>query len=125
VIALPGEYPPDEDPAGPVVRPYAVTGGRTHPAGPAFDLIAQVEVVRGLPEASLDLQPEHRQILRLSQQPASVADLASDLDLPLGVVRILLADLRERGLIRIRQPGPAAHSDLQTLQEVADGLRKL
>jgi DNA-directed RNA polymerase specialized sigma24 family protein len=124
-MALPDEHFDGEDLAGPVVRPYAVTGGRTHPAGPAFDLIAQVEAVRGLQESLIDLQPEHRQILRLSQQPTSIADLASDLDLPLGVVRILLADLRERGLIRIRQPGPAVHSDLQTLQEVADGLRKL
>src|ERR1700730_7380134 len=124
-MALPDEHFDSEDLAGPVVRPYAVTGGRTRPAGPAFDLIAQVEAVRGLPESFIDLQPEHRQILRLSHQPASIADLASDLDLPLGVVRILLADLRERGLTRIRQPGPAVHSDLQTLQEVADGLRKL
>ena len=114
-----------EDRAGPVVRPYAVTGGRTRAAGPSFDLVAQVTAVRGLPTAFADLQPEHRQLLRLSQQPISVADLASDLDLPLGVVRILLADLREQGLVRVRQPGPAAQTDLRTLQEVADGLRRL
>ena len=35
-------------------------------------------------------------MLRLCRLPASVADLAADLDLPLGVVRILLGDLRER-----------------------------
>jgi DNA-binding transcriptional ArsR family regulator len=123
-MELPGEQSYDND-AGPVVRPYAVTGGRTRAAGPALDLIALVETVRGVSQAFEDLQPEHRQILRLGNRPASVADLASDLDLPLGVVRILLADLRERGLVRIRQPAPGAHTDLRTLQEVADGLRRL
>jgi hypothetical protein len=56
----------------------------------------------------------------------SVADLASDLNLPLGVVRILLADLRDRGLITIRRPvSPARLHDPRILREVADGLRRL
>ncbi len=38
-------------------------------------------------------------MLRLCRLPASVADLAADLNLPLGVVRVLIADLRDRGLI--------------------------
>ena len=57
--------------------------------------------------------------------PVSVADLAADLDLPLGVVRILLADMRERGLIMIHRAIPTRLSDPRILREVADGLRKL
>ena len=44
-------HPPDsqwaEQDAGPVVRPYALTGGRTRPAGERFDLLALVCAVRG------------------------------------------------------------------------------
>ena len=65
-------------------------------------------------------------MLRLCRLPASVADLAADLDLPLGVVRILLGDLRERSLVTIHHPDPAARlPDAQILKDVVDGLRRL
>ena len=54
------------------------------------------------------LEPEHLIVLRKCRDPIPVADLASDLDLPLGVVRILLSDMRERGLITMHnRRGPA------------------
>jgi hypothetical protein len=112
--------------AGPVVRPYALTGGRTRPSGESFDLIAVVSVVAGLPSDPPGLEPEHVQVLHRCRTPTSVADLASDLDLPLGVIRILLADLRERGLIRIQRPeANQLLVDARILQQVADGLRRL
>jgi Protein of unknown function (DUF742) len=110
--------------AGPVVRPYALTGGRTRPSGESIDLIALVSAMRGLTPDPLGLEPEHVQVLRLCRLPTSVADLAADLDLPLGVVRILLADMRERGLVMIHQPVPTRLSDPRILREVADGLRR-
>ena len=45
-------------------------------------------------------------MLQLAQAPTTVVDIASDVDLPLGVVRILLADLRELGLVAIQAPVP-------------------
>jgi hypothetical protein len=54
-----------------------------------------------------------------------VADLASDLNLPLGVVRILLADMREQGFIVIRQPATKRLADPRILKDVADALRRL
>jgi len=72
-----------------------------------------------------DLEPEHLAVLRLCRLPSSVADLASALDLPLGVIRILLADLRDRGLVRIHRPRPERLTDIRLLREVADGLRRL
>lgn len=115
----------DED-AGPVVRPYALIGGRTRPTGESLDMIALVTAVRGATRDSLQLDPEHFELLRLCRLPASVADLAADLDLPLGVVRILIADLRDRSLVRIHHPvAPARLPDPRILREVADGLRRL
>jgi hypothetical protein len=115
----------DEE-AGPVVRPYALTRGRTRPSGETLDLIAIITAVRGVQWDPAILDPEHVAVLRLCRLPASVADLAADLDLPLGVVRILLGDLQERSLVAIHHPIPPARlPDVQILKEVVDGLRRL
>jgi len=115
----------DEE-AGPVVRPYALTRGRTRPSGEALDLIAIITAIRGVRPDPADLDPEHRAVLRLCRLPTSVADLAADLDLPLGVIRILLGDLRELSLISIHHPIPPARlPDAHILKEVVDGLRRL
>ena len=115
----------DEE-AGAVVRPYALTRGRTRPTGGKLDLIALITAVRGVHVSEFGLGPEHRALLRICRRPTSVADLAADLDLPVGVIRILLGDLRERGLVSVHNPIPAARlPDRRILQEVVDGLRRL
>jgi hypothetical protein len=111
--------------AGPVVRPYALTGGRTRPSGEKLDLLALVSSVDSKPIDEMLLEPEYLEVMRQCRQPKSVADLASDLDLPLGVVRILLSDMRQNGLITIRYPARAGLSDPQVLKDVADALRRL
>ncbi|MGD0374555.1 MAG: DUF742 domain-containing protein [Streptosporangiaceae bacterium] len=111
--------------AGPVVRPYALTGGRTRPSGESFDLVSMVVAIRGSRADPLGLEPEHLVVLHRCRLPISVADLAADLDLPLGVVRILIADLREGGLVAVHHPVPMRLTDPRLLREVADGLRKL
>jgi len=112
--------------AGPVVRPYALTRGRTRPTGEALDLIALVTAVRGVEVDMAGLDPEHLALLQMCRLPASVADLAADLDLPLGVIQVLLADLRVRSLISVYHPTPPARlPDPRILREVADGLRRL
>jgi hypothetical protein len=111
--------------AGPVVRPYALVRGRTRPTGEVLDVVAMACAVRrGVPDPS-ELEPEHLAMLRQCRFPASVAELSSGLDLPLGVIRILLADLRDRGLVTIHRPHPARVTDIRILREVADGLRRL
>ena len=114
-----------------VVRPYALTAGRTRPTGGRIDLVALVSAVRGgaRKELAFDdasgLGPEHVCLLRFCSPHASVADLAAELDLPLGVIRILVADLRERGLVSISQPVATGQNDVRVLKEVADALRRL
>jgi hypothetical protein len=114
-----------------LVRPYALTAGRTRPSGASIDMVALVSVARSMmggdiaAEIMSELGPEHLRLLRFCSSRSSVADLATDLDLPLGVVRILLSDLRERGLVSIHQPATAGLHDVRILREVADALRKL
>lgn len=119
--------------AGPLVRPYAMTGGRTKPGphGVRFDLIALVVVD---PDGGGDggaaeslLGPEHRALLGLCRsETQSVAELAADADLPVGVVRVLLGDLLEAGHVKVSRPVPPAQlPDERILREVIEGLRAL
>ena len=114
----------DQD-AGPVVRPYALTGGLTRPSGQRFDLLDMVGVVRRAAQDMPQLPPEQAEVLDRCQIPAPLVDLAADLDLPVGVIRILVSDLRERGLVTIHRAQPVGVGDLKILQEVVDGLRRL
>ncbi|MFJ6631819.1 DUF742 domain-containing protein [Streptomyces sp. NPDC091376] len=115
----------DEE-AGPLVRLYAVTTGRARPSGERLDLMT---VIHALPQTGPDpvLPPEQTAILRLCRpRPHPVADIASDSGLPLAVVRVLLGDLLEAGLIRATPPVPPAQlPDARILRRVIDGLRAL
>jgi Protein of unknown function (DUF742) len=115
-----------DDAAGPVVRPYAVSRGRTRSYGETLDLLA---VVIGRAPAHSDrkwLDPEHLRLLGLCRNPVTVADLASELDLPLGVVRVLLGDLQYWGLINVRPPESHAYAqDERILRTVLNELYTL
>ncbi|MEE1810863.1 MULTISPECIES: DUF742 domain-containing protein [Streptomyces] len=126
----PGSQWYDAD-AGPLVRPYAVTGGRTEPGptGVQFDVIALVTFDDNAPDGSEEslLGPEHRALLTLCRsETQSVAELSADADLPVGVVRVLLGDLLEAGYVRVTRPVPPAQlPDEHILREVINGLRAL
>ena len=111
--------------AGPVVRPYALTRGRTRPSGATLGLIDQVLAAEPLVDDARSLGPEHRRLLNLCRTPTAVADLASETDLPVGVVRVLLGDLLERGLVAVAKPTEADSSAETVLRSVLDGLRAL
>ncbi|MCX4745350.1 DUF742 domain-containing protein [Kitasatospora sp. NBC_01287] len=124
-----------------MVRLFALTRGRTRPVGDGFfDLISMVSLadpadrfgtagpfggVAVVPEPVLD--PEHLAILGLCRRGSlSVAELGSYTDLPVSVVRVLLGDLHDAGLIDVTRPVPLAElPDERLLREVINGLRAL
>jgi hypothetical protein len=110
--------------AGPVVRPYAVTKGRTESAT-AFGLIDVVMTTGERPSEQFRPGPEHRRILGVCRRPVPVVDLTSEIDLPLGVVRVLLGDLAEDGMLRIVSAQRQPVSDHRLLKMVLDGLESL
>ncbi|WP_340557614.1 DUF742 domain-containing protein [Streptomyces sp. GSL17-111] len=111
----------------PLVRPYAMTGGRTRPR---YQLAIEALVSTTADPARLQGQlPEHQRICRLCYEIKSVAEVSALLAIPLGVARILVADLAEAGLVAIHQPGgdesAGGQPDVTLLERVLSGLRKL
>ncbi|MGW1478501.1 DUF742 domain-containing protein [Streptomyces rubiginosohelvolus] len=111
----------------PLVRPYAMTGGRTRPR---YQLAIEALVSTTADPARLQGQlPEHQRICRLCIEIKSVAEISALLSIPLGVARILVADLAEAGLVAIHQPGgdeaAGGQPDVTLLERVLSGLRKL
>ncbi|CAM5577561.1 DUF742 domain-containing protein [Streptomyces xanthochromogenes] len=122
---------PQPSPAGgahnPLVRPYAMTGGRTRPR---YQLAIEALVHTTAEPARLQGQlPEHQRICHLCREIKSVAEISALLTIPLGVARILVADLAEAGLVAIHQPGgdesAGGQPDVTLLERVLSGLRKL
>ena len=108
-----------------LVRPYAVTGGRTKPRT-QLQIEAMVTAshyeARDLPT----LSPECQVILGFCRDWRSVAEISAVLRMPLGVARVLIADMAVEGLVRIHQTDHAhGRPDLNLLERVLSGLRKL
>ena len=114
-----------DEAAGPLVRPYTITNGRTPAEAERLDLATQVMALRPEDEPA-GLGPEHQAIVRLCRQAVSIAEISVYIRVPLGVVRVLCGDLIQRGLVITRSPSsqPAQAPDLDTLQAVLDALIK-
>ena len=110
-----------------VVRPYALTRGRTRPGRSDLPLEALVRVVTGATDPVGTA--ERRRILDLTrEQILSVAELSAHLSLPLGVVRVLVGDLADDGLVVVHTGSPAAAppaANLKVLESVLDGISAL
>ena len=114
--------------AGPVARPYTVTGGRTRPRGTRyFDLVDMVVRSARSADPHSVSSPERSQILELCRVPVSVAEVAALVGLPLGVVRVLLGDLLYENLIEVMESAPRGGvvTDQHLLGRVLERLRAL
>jgi Protein of unknown function (DUF742) len=108
-----------------LVRPYTVTGGRTQPRYQlAIEALVTATVLE--PRDLSVLAPECQAILQFCRDWRSVAEVSAVLRLPLGVARILIADMSADGLVRIHQRDDSeGRPDLHLLERVLSGLRKI
>jgi hypothetical protein len=115
----------DQGDSSPLVRPYAVTGGRTRPRYQLAIEALVTTTTRGR-SATFGLVPEQRSICDLCTEIKSVAEIAALLKMPLGVTRVIVGDLAESGLVSVDQPGASeGQPDLALLERVLIGLRNL
>jgi hypothetical protein len=115
-----------DEQAGPLVRPYAVTRGRTVGTGRELDMLTVVAKAEFAPRLRRT-EPEYRQIVRLCRTPISVAELSASLRLPLAVTKILVGDLIGEGQLNFRSPvqSDGGVGDLNLLRAVLDGIRRI
>jgi hypothetical protein len=114
-----------EDETSALVRPYAVTGGRTKPR---YQLQIEAMVAASHYDAHdlSVLSPECQAILGFCRDWRSVAEISAVLRMPLGVARVLIADMAMEGLVRVHQLDHAqGRPDINLLERVLSGLRKL
>ncbi|MBT2232757.1 DUF742 domain-containing protein [Nonomuraea sp. NEAU-A123] len=109
----------------PLFRPYAVTGGRSEPR---YHLAMETLISSmSIPDDEmLMLTPEQESIMQLCRTFRSVAEISALLRVPLGVARVLVADMSDEGLVRLHQPRLSeGQPDLNMLERVLSGLRRL
>lgn len=109
-----------------LVRPYSLTSGRTMPAVD-IALEALIQPLADLLDLEyVELSNEARSILSLSSNSPSVAEIAVHVGVPVGVARVLVADLVEAGHVRIQATLKEDASDAERrelIERVLSGLR--
>ena len=81
--------------------------------------------------ASASRPPEQQAILDHSREPRSVVELAALLHVPLGVARVLIADLVAAGAVQVHHhtaadaSAPPPHRDTSLLKDVLHGIERL
>ncbi|MGH3451296.1 MAG: DUF742 domain-containing protein [Haloechinothrix sp.] len=109
-----------------LVRPYARTGGRTRP-----DHNLALEAMVSTSEQGRRHEgvrtEEHRIICDFCVPSRTLADIVSELRLPLGVVKVIVADMAHAGLVRVHQPGLTVgdRSSREFMERLLRGLHNL
>ena len=81
-------------------RPYTLTGGRTR-ARIEMPIEAPVEALVSSDELDCAPGDVHAVIVRLCSDRPSIAEISAYAGLPIGVTRVLVADLVEGGRLRV------------------------
>jgi len=107
------------------VRAYAMTGGRSQ-ASSILEFETMLSATAGGREALTALKFERADILRLCREDAlSVAELSAKLRVPIGVVRVVAADLVSEGMLESFQPSANVADDVLLITRLIAGVRSL
>ena len=104
-----------------LLRPYVLTGGRTRATGEDLDIETIVSTASHIAPSNLNLERER--IATLCKEPCSIAELASHLDLPLGVARFLASEMVTAGILTKHQL--TNNNDNRLIEKLIRGVRAL
>jgi len=113
-----------------IVRPYALTGGRTKSnyALELETLVSTKATAEGAISEAVVEQIESLSIMEECRNPRSVAEIAAILRVPLGVARVLISDAADAGLVTVHKTisgNDGAEAHLVLMERVLSGLRRL
>jgi hypothetical protein len=106
----PESAPSADEPS--LVRPYTLTAGRTDP-GVSLPLEAPVETLGSALAHRWQPNDVRGEIVKFCVGAPSVAEIAAQLSLPVGVARVLIGDLVSSGYLRVH----ATLGDRSTAEE--------
>ncbi|MCY7341928.1 MAG: DUF742 domain-containing protein [Pseudonocardia sp.] len=105
------------------VRPYVMTGGR---ARGGTDLPWETLVITSSYGRTVKASFEIAGILRLCEHMQSVAEVSAHLRIPIGVARVLVADLVSDGRLEAGTPPPRhAADDVEFIERLMQGVAAL
>ena len=108
-----------EEESGSFVRSYLLTGGRTRSDAGDIAIEAMVAVTPdSKPPRDIDLV----RIYDLCENPNSIAEISAKCSLPLGVARVLVADLWGAGTLELLET--TRSDDIAIVRRLLDGIRK-
>jgi uncharacterized protein DUF742 len=116
---------------GRLIRPYTMTGGRTGADQPYIALEALVSATPTGLRNKHQYRWEAARVIDLSTSQTAIVEIAARLDIPIGVVRVVVADLAHRGAVQISEPPSEVPASLEgytyttLLQKVLDGIKSL
>ncbi len=107
------------------VRAYAITGGRAHASAP-LEFETMLQTTAAGREGLTAQRFERADILRRCQsEPLSVAELSALMRIPIGVVRVVAADMVAEGLLESFQPSTNVADDVLLITRLIAGVRSL
>jgi hypothetical protein len=113
----------DDDLTGRLIRPYAMTGGRTM-ADSDISLEAQIQASTRASHHLGAYRWEAAKVVELVQSPMALIEIAARLEIPIGVARVLVADLVSDGAVVLHVP-EKTQNFASLLERVLDGVRNL
>ena len=112
----------DEEQMSGFIRPFVITGGRTEVNHPNLQLDTLVSALPGRSASHRGF--EHRAVLKRCVEPLSIAEIATSLDLPVGVVTVVIDDLLDDNVLLIHRSSTSVAS-LSVLERLVQGVRAL
>ena len=104
------------------VRPFIMTGGRTR--AERRDLRVETMLQTTVEDLPQSLHSEQEELLRLCQEPQSVAEVAAKLHLVVGVVAVIAGDLIATGLLDVHHTDPV-EIELDMLTKMIERVRAI
>lgn len=116
---------------GRLIRPYTITGGRTGRELPPIALEALIKATPLGVRTKHQFRWEAARIIDLARVDVALVELAARLDVPIGVTRVIVADLSSKGAVAISEAGGSVGADMggdeyaSLLKKVLDGIKSL
>ena len=116
-----------EEPRGALVRPYAVTRGRTEPRTDIALEAVLLTTAAGRVEGRFAGRDRKMIAVLCDGRAVSLAEIAGYTRFPLGVARVIVADMVAEGLLALNEPVEltSVTDRMVLLERVLGGLRRL